>query len=256
MKNHLLTLSVTFAALSAIFLTSCEKEDKDAIPMDDVKKGIQLIQGKDSKDYEVVDLGLTSGNLWATCNIGATSPEQTGNFYSWGETATKESYEWSTYKWSSDGDKFSITKYCLHQENGQVDNKKILEAADDVANVLLGTNWHMPDVSDYYELIRSCNKKWCKLEGVGGFLFTSKKKGFEDRSLFLPLAGAIGYNKTMHEGKYGWYWSTELFTDDANQTKTLDISVLELEHVDVDNQVINFRTRYLGLPVRPVYYPD
>ena len=256
MKKNLLTLSVTIVVLSTFILTSCKKEEDDSISMNDVKIGIQLISGNNNKDYEVVDLGLTSGNLWATCNIGATSPEQTGNYYAWGETTTKNSFEWSNYALSRDGDRFSITKYCLHTDNGQVDNKKKLETTDDVAYTLMGEKWRIPDESDFSELIRSCTRKWCTLNGVGGFLFTSKKKGYEDRSLFFPLAGTKDYDQIKHEGKYGWYWSTDLFTDDANQIKTTEISVLWLEHIEVDNQIINFRTRYLGLPVRPVYYPN
>ena len=253
MKKYLLTLSATFVALSTFFLTSCEKEDQDSISMSDVEKGIQIIKGKDNKEYKVVNLGLPSGNLWAVCNIGASNPEETGSFFAWGETAPKNSFTWENYKW---GERLDLTKYCFDEEKGDVDNKFVLEMSDDAASYIMGEDWQIPTKDDFTELLssRNCEKKWCKLNGVGGFLFTSIKKGYEGNSLFIPLAGMKDYEKLRFQEQYGYYWCNELYYDDINKKYiSTDASVLWLEHLEeVDNKLVDFRTRYLGLPIRPV----
>lgn len=253
MKKYLLTLSVTFVALSALFLTGCEKEDPDSISMSDVNKGVQLIKGKDGKDYQVVNLGLPSGNLWAVCNLGASSPEQTGGFYAWGETTPKNNFTWENYKW---GQRLEISKYCYDSDKGDVDSLSVLDISDDAAYATLGEGWQIPSAEDFNELLRSrnCDKKWCTLNGVGGFLFTSVKKGYEGNSLFIPLAGMKDYDKIRFKDQYGYYWCNELYYDSTNKKYHSNESyALWLEHLEVDNKLVDFRTRYLGLPIRPVY---
>ena len=83
--------------------------------------------------HEYVDLGLPSGLLWATCNVGATKPEEYGDYFAWGETEPKSTYNWSTYKYCN-GSSTSLTNYCTNSSYGTVDNKTILEAADDAAH--------------------------------------------------------------------------------------------------------------------------
>lgn len=253
MKKYLLTLSAAFVALSAFFLTSCEKEDPDAISISDAKKGVQIIKGKDGKEYEVVNLGLPSGNLWAVCNIGASSPEETGSFFAWGETAPKNNFTWTNYKW---GERLEITKYCFDEEKGDIDSLSVLDISDDAANYIMGDGWQIPSAEDFNELLRSrnCDKKWCKLNGTGGFLFTSVKKGYEGNSLFIPLSGMQDYEKIRFQDQYGYYWCNELYFDNINRKyMSNEASVLWLEHLEeVDNKLVDFRTRYLGLPIRPV----
>ncbi len=258
MNKSLFTLTGMFIALSAMVLTGCEKEDKDAISMSDVNKGIQVIQGADGKDYEVVDLGLVSGNLWAKCNLGATSPEQTGSFFAWAETAPKTMFKWVEYKWA-DGDRLSITKYNNNEENGLVDDKTVLDISDDAANAILGEGWQVPNVDDFLELLapRNCKIKWCKLNGVEGFLFTSVKKGYEGNSIFIAVSGMSDNGKLRFKDERAYLWSSEMYYDDLNQKYIpTTASVLELEHTDVDNHVIGSRERYLGLPIRPVFHPE
>ncbi len=111
MKKIFPILALAFASL---LITGCDKEDPDAIKMDEVNVGAQIVIGADGKEYQVVDFGLTSGNLWATCNLGATSPEQTGGFYAWGEMDPKTQFGWETYTRSKTLDNASeyMTKYC------------------------------------------------------------------------------------------------------------------------------------------------
>ena len=255
MNKYLLTFPITII-FSVFLLTGCEKEDKDAIQMDAVNKGIQIITGIDGKDYEVVDLGLTTGVLWATCNIGAFSPEQTGTLFAWGETEPKQSYEWSNYYWSN-GDEMSITKYCKDKRYGTVDGKTSLEKADDVALATMGEGWSIPTETDFRDLLttRNCTSKWCKLNGVGGYLFTSVRKGYEGNSIFIPLAGMLDHTKTRFAGEYGWYWCSSMYYDSENgKYYSTEASVLWLEHTDVNNHILKSRPRSVGLPIRPIYF--
>lgn len=259
MKKHLLTASIAFAALSTLLLTGCEKEDKDAISMSDVKKDTKIILGKDSiTEYEVVDLGLPSGVLWATCNIGASSPEQTGQFFAWGETESKEQFSDANYKWCN-GNLYRMTKYTFGEEgNDVIDNQQDLDISDDAANFIMGTDWHIPEVKQFRELFntRYCKSKWCKLNGVGGFLFTSVRKNYEGRAIFLPLSGMKDMSTIRFSGQYGFYWSNSLYKDNlSDKISSIESSVLWLEHKEFDNHVIDAQTRYLGLPIRPVYIP-
>lgn len=249
MKTRLLTISAAFVALSALFLSGCEKEDKDDISMEDVNKGIVIIQGAGGQEYEAVDLGLYSGVLWATCNIGAKSPEQTGDSFSWGESQPKKYFDWDNYQLCK-GDQFSFTKYCLIKDHGYqelVDNKKVLENEDDAARELMGDKWRIPSKEDFVELIYRCDVRHCKLNGVWGFLFTSKIKGYEGNSLFLPLAGRIDLNDKKFNESYGFYWSNSI-----DRTETAYILWLEYTNDIVNAVASKSCDRYLGLPIRPV----
>ena len=108
--------------LLVITLTACETVDLD-----------NEISGK-VDGYAYVDLGLISGTKWATCNVGASSPEDYGYYFAWGEVSPKFVYDSDSYKWSK-GSYYS--KYCVNKSDGFVDNKKILDLSDDAAYV----NW-------------------------------------------------------------------------------------------------------------------
>ena len=106
--------------------------------------------------HEYVDLGLPSGLKWATCNVGADSPEKYGDYFAWGETKAKSCYDWSTYKWCN-GSNSTLTKYNTNSEYGtDPDNKTVLEPEDDAAYVNLGGGWRMPTQGDWQELKDKC----------------------------------------------------------------------------------------------------
>lgn len=251
MRKYYFIALVAIATLT--IMDGCKKEDENAISMSVVSKGTSMKPGLNGKDYEVVDLGLSV--LWATCNIGANSPEQKGNLYAWGETNSKEVFEWTNYKWCVE-DEFNLTKYCMNKNNGYhelVDDKNVLDMDDDAAYTTMGTDWHIPTEQNFFELRRNTTAKWCKLNGVGGFLFTSTKPGYEDRSIFFPLVGMNDYGKTRFDKEYGYYWANTIYYDKQKyKYSTLEASVFWLEHLDVDNQTVMFRPRYVGLPIRPV----
>ena len=190
---------------------------------------------------EYVDLGLPSGVKWATFNVGATKPEEYGDYFAWGETEPKELYDWSTYKWC-DGSYNTLTKYNTDSEYGVVDNKKILESSDDVAYVNWGGNWRMPSVDEWNELLSHCSLKWEERNGVSGVVLVSVQNG---NSLFLPAAGVYHYNNGLiSQNTEGYYRTNSL--DESRGTISLGFS-----YTGSINWYAN--DRCFGQPVRPVY---
>ena len=160
--------------------------------------------------HEWVDLGLPSGTKWATCNVGANSPEDYGDYFAWGETTPKSTYNLSTYKWCK-GDYDTQTKYCTDSSYGTVDNKTILDLSDDAAYVNWGTSWRMPTKAEQDELINTSYTTWTwtTQNDVKGYKVTSKING---NSIFLPAAGCRDDSGLGNAGSHGYYWSSSLYT--------------------------------------------
>ena len=168
-------------------------------------------------EHEYVDLGLPSGTLWATCNVGASKPEEYGDYFAWGETKPKSIYNWSTYKWCN-GSSTTMTKYCTRSEygnNGFTDNLTELQPEDDAATANWGSGWKMPSLDQIKELFESyyTTSEWTQLNGVYGYKITSKSNG---NSIFLPAAGERLEDGLYYAGKYGNYWSSSLGPNDDN----------------------------------------
>ena len=164
--------------------------------------------------YGYVDLGLPSGTKWATCNVGATNPEDYGNYYSWGETTQKVTYTWETYIYAEGITTYNpkLTKYCdisSYGNNGFVDNLTTLYASDDAATANWGAGWRMPTYDEINELLDNCIHVWATLNGVNGCLFT----GPNGNSIFLPAAGYHSASAFYDIGTHGSYWSSSLGTD-------------------------------------------
>ena len=159
--------------------------------------------------HEYVDLGLPSGTKWATCNVGASKPEEYGNYYAWGETTPKDYYDWSTYKWCN-GSYDTQTKYNTSSSSGTVDNKTVLELADDAARANWGGAWRMPTDAEWTELRENCTWTWITKNGVNGYEVKSKING---NSIFLPAAGYRSIDDLDDAGSNGYYWSSSLHTD-------------------------------------------
>ena len=169
---------------------------------------------KENKEngHEYVDLGLSV--KWATCNVGANSPEDYGDYFAWGETEPKTTYSWSTYKYCN-GTYKTITKYCTKSSYGTVDNKTTLELSDDAAHVNWGGKWRMPTRAEQDELrdTNNCTWTWTTQNGVKGYKVTSKKNG---NSIFLPAAGSRDDDYLFDAGSGGGYWSSSLNTSESN----------------------------------------
>ena len=159
--------------------------------------------------HEWVDLGLPSGTLWATCNIGASAPEEYGDHFAWGETEPKDCYEWSTYKWSDGSDNGdNMTKYCTDSDDGTVDGKMELDPEDDAAYVNWGPSWRMPTVEQLQELEDYCTWIWTQRNWVSG----RKATGPNGNTLFLPAAGyrLSSDGSPNYFSERGDYWSRTL----------------------------------------------
>ncbi len=170
--------------------------------------------------HEYIDLGLPSGTLWATTNIGAVSPADYGDYFSWGETQPKEEYNYSTYKWC-DGTYNSMTKYCTKLNYGVVDNKTQLEPADDAATANWGSDWFMPTKEQIDELLNSDYTTWIwttqtnsKGESINGRQIVSKING---KSIFLPAAGGARDKVIDNFGAGGSYMSSTIDPTDPTQ---------------------------------------
>ena len=152
------------------------------------------------KTHEYVDLGLPSGTLWATCNIGAEEPEEYGDYFAWGETKPKDNYSMSTYFDVEDQDTYTLKKY-----NG--DGDPILLPEDDAATANWGSDWQMPDRAQFQELGNYTTMTRTTQNGVNGLLVT----GTNGNSIFLPAAGWYESNHLDYEGMYGSYWTSEYY---------------------------------------------
>ena len=164
--------------------------------------------GGSGGDHDYVDLGLPSGLLWATCNVGADTPEDYGDHFAWGETQPKEYYNWSTYQHCM-GSYSTMTKYCNNSEygyNGYIDNLTILLPMDDAATANWGNGWRMPTREEWQELYQNTTCTWTTLNGVNGRLFFASNGS----SLFLPAAGYRLDSSLYLAGSYGYYWSSSL----------------------------------------------
>ena len=163
-----------------------------------------LAYAEPTAQLEYVDLGLPSGTLWATCNVGASSPEEYGDYFAWGETGTKYQYYWDNYRWCN-GALNRLTKYNYHAQYGRRDNKYELELNDDAAYNRMGTSWCIPTREQLSELRGYCIWIWTSLNGVDGYLVIGKN----GNTIFLPAAGySSGY-----AGSSGYYWTNHLGSD-------------------------------------------
>ncbi len=190
-----------------------------------------------------VDLGLPSGLLWASCNIGANTPAEYGDYYAWGETETKSSYGYDTYVYCN-GSSYNLTKYCnnsIYGDNGFIDDMTTLEAMDDVATQELGDGARMPTNEDWREIVDNTTSSWTTMNGVYGRRLTSKTNG---QSIFLPAAGNMAGSELYYAGEDGFYWSSSLCADSPDKARYF--------HPSHEGQFMSDTYRALGIPVRAV----
>ena len=247
-----ITILLSAVMLLSIFI-ACE-------PSDPTGSGNGNLKPDDSNKQEelpaYVDLGLSV--KWATCNVGATKPEEYGYFFMWGDvdSTLKVYYDWSEYKYC-EGSNNTLTKYCYdanYGKNGFVDNKLVLEASDDAATVILKGQWRMPTAEERDELLdeEKCHWEYVTVNGVKGAKITSKIKGYTDRSIFLPAAGYQQKAVQAAEQEVGHYWCSSIctqtqYTDAPSNACALSFSV---------TQKMNgyaWQKRFYGNNIRPVH---
>ena len=201
---------------------------------------------------EFVDLGLSV--KWATYNVGATCPEEYGDYFAWGETTPKEVYDWSTYKWCSNDVWYGITKYTI--KDGMTgsnwykrrtfvgDNKAVLDPEDDAAHINWGGAWRMPNYEELRELREHCTWTWITQNGTNGY----KVVGPNGNSIFLPAAGKREYSSLSRcVGSCGHYWLCRLKSDSGRAGN------LHFKPEGVDAFVGVDGDRNCGFSVRPVH---
>ena len=161
--------------------------------------------------HDYVDLGLSV--KWATCNIGATKPEEYGDYFAWGETEPKESYESETYLWTS----------------------------NDAAQSKWGGPWRMPTREECKELVRKCIWRWTAIKGVNGYKITASNGNW----IFLPAAGIHNGTSSYNvPGSYGYYWSSTVRESNSNYACYL--------FFHSSSKYTNSSDRSYGYTVRPV----
>ena len=187
----------------------------------------------DGNHPHMIRLGLPSGTLWSCCNVGADKPESYGNYYAWGETWQKDTYDWNSYQYgSSFGNVTDI-------------GSDIAGTQYDVARQKLGESWQMPTSEQLSELVNTTTSTWTTQGGVYGRKFTGSNGG----SLFIPAAGLYYGTKNSSVGNGGYYWSS------TNSTTGIAwVLVFSTSYQYVTGQA-DMGFRYNGLPVRPVAAP-
>lgn len=196
--------------------------------------------------FEYMDLGLSV--KWATCNVGAEAPEESGYYFAWGEIAPKSEYSWSTYRYCTDGKGKKFSKYAYRKRQGERDRKTTLDLVDDAAHANWGGNWRMPTNDELAELREGCRFVLEELNGVKGLRAYSK---VNNNSIFIPFAGGYSLNELTEVGIVGEYWSSDLEyrADMYNRGSTLaKCSVFPPKDI-----MQGYAPRFLGMPVRPVW---
>lgn len=195
---------ILFAGAAILVLVSCSKDNSSY---------------QETGDDSMVDLGLSV--KWASCNLGASKPEEYGRYYQWAGTkdvtSTNIYLDWNNCPYhTGPSSSTGWTKYIPSNKSsywsgsGSPDNKTCLEPGDDVAHIVLGGKWRMPTEAEWAELRNNCTSQWVTLNGVKGWRFTSEKNR---RSIFLPAAGFRDRDGLDGAGSDGYYLSSSLNTD-------------------------------------------
>lgn len=206
-----------------------DSEGSDNVPTETVAM-VGSIQN-DEKGY--VDLGLPSGVKWATRNVGAANPGDYGDYFGWGETATKSSYD----KDNSIAYNKDFTKLLLDKI---IESSGILKSSHDVASKKLGKEWHIPTRMECEELIKECVWTWTNYGGHAGYKVT----GPNGNSIFLPAAGDRNGNIVGYEGKCGRYWTSSV-------NENIDNFCYSLNFYN-GNYCVDWNEPFSGRCIRPV----
>ncbi len=212
--------------------------------------GIKASSSHSGATPEIVDLGLSV--KWASFNLGATKPEEYGNYYSWGETEAMDVNSPASYKFSNGAQaftKYNTDPYYTYLGLGIIDNKIVLDPEDDAAHVILGGKWRIPSKAEIEELIANCTWTWnwtgTTESGLAGYKVVSNIPGYTDKWIFLPAPGKRSGPDLYNEENYGHYWSSDLYTDDPAYAYSLFFSPVY--------KALSNTARHFGISIRPVY---
>ena len=224
-------IAAIMLTVAVICVTGCKKQE----PHNGILNG-----------HDYVDLGLPSGTMWATCNVGANNPEDCGDYFAWGETQPKATYTESNYFYSHGGYN-QLTKYCSQSDfgfDGFTDDLTTLQSDDDAATANLGEGWRTPTYKEWVELLTQCTHTWTTRNGVKGCLFT----GRNGNSIFLPAASSRMDDEFRLVGDDGSYWSSTLNKSYTVAAKGLNF-IISFDDCDMYNDL----GRASGRSVRAVH---
>ncbi len=252
MKNSSIFGALICGAMLVSF-TACENGNEPNNGGNNSSNGGNLVNG-----HEYVDLGLSV--MWATCNIGASSSDEIGDYFAWGEVETKSYYGFEKegdYKWGVYNADYE-TNYGMTKYN-QTDGKTILDLSDDAAHVNWGGSWRMPTQEEQEELLEKCKIEWSYVrnsagEAVNGYKMT----GPNGNSIFFPCAtgyyaNAEHYNYEQKNGGYAHYWSSSIYEDGYMRASHAAQIIMWMPN-DGENHILAYQfSRFYGCPIRPVY---
>ena len=196
-----------------------------------------------------IDLGLSV--KWGTCNLGAMAPERSGHFYAWGETNGKHSFGAGLYKHYEPAEHYAQFKRVLKYGKNALmgENKKRLDSIDDAATSYLGGGYRIPSEREWEELRSKCSFEQTVFNGVEGYTVRSRVKGFEDKSIFLPLTGFYLWNG--YKTAATCYWTSDL-GNELYSACNFYAKVFVLKHWRLYSCNIGEEERHNGYPIRPV----
>lgn len=244
MKSQSKTIVSVLLALTALVVSGCEKSL--------IKEDTILIKEDAIVFDDWVDLGLPSGILWASRNVGATSPEKYGDYIAWGETRAKSgSHDWSTYQYTQySGWQYLFTKYCYDPTvgyDGYTDTLTILQPEDDAATACYGGR--TPTKGEWQELMDNTTVRDARYRGVGGLYIT----GTNGNSIFLPYTGCP--DNSYSGGCDGHYWTSSLCTAADTSTGVSEIyHAWYIELASYDIYKIVGQVRFMPHSIRAVRF--
>ena len=219
------------------------------------KPSVSYCEQEDEIHYhpiEYIDLGLPSGTLWATMNVGAENPEDFGDYFAWGELETKENYSWNTYKFTETpiGETVTLSKYTAQ------DTIMDLEIEDDVAFIIKATSTpittvRIPTEQQCQELLDSCNWVNSTKNGISGCTVT----GTNGNSIFLPYCGFYDGADLKGVGNYVMYWSRTWKGTSLSEEQKARVLCYLPNNAPANAKSIISRLRYIGYPIRSVNNP-
>lgn len=215
---------------------------------------VTVTDGTDVSPGEAIDLGLPSGTLWASCNVGATKPEEYGDYFAWGETEEKDYYYWDNYM--CEDAECGTTNDPIYTWNGNKLYADIAGSKFDVATSKWGPSWHMPSSAQMDELSNECIWTWCDGEktkyngtSVRGYIISSK---VNNNKIFLPAAGNYHKDRLIYKNESCLYWSSSQFDGAAFEGETYYTNSNSAIGMDYNSKGTYVDLRFYGQTIRPV----
>lgn len=200
---------------------------------------LKIKRDENNAQHTYIDLGLPSGTLWATCNVGANYPWEYGDYFAWGETKPKTEYSMANYKYAKENKLIKYNDKTIYGYNGFADWITQLEPMDDAAYQNWGSDWCMPTQNQCKELIDNCNWSWVNINDVNGY----EIKGRNGNTIFLPAAGSVSESEPVNKANIkGYYWSSTYNYEARFLSFTLTQKIIDYF----------FSFRQTGLAIRPV----